>query len=379
MRYLFFDLEFASSKEGYKVCEFGYTVTNESFKVVEKNNLIINPRIPRRDWDWYALKKILTRRIEEYERRPTFDKYFRKISELIKSADLIFGHTVNGDATAINDECKRYELPCLDYDFYDIVPFYKKLYEAESSVALATMVESLGIIGGDNNHDAGTDSFNTMLVLSEMLKQKEITLSDLIAECPEAFDQTRDYVLKSYIEDLKRKEEKFFSELSGDGTNEVRKSKVNKRRVIQFLDNLVQCDDPGEKLYEQCVAISTNYEAHHFSQILNLAQLIVDQGGYVTRKVSESNIFVTYELIGEDGEPIHDKGLACANAVNEDGGSIRIITLEELLSMLEITEEALDAMPVPSFDFLLSEDAYISDEKDAKLIKKILEKRKSEQ
>ena len=45
MRILFFDLEYASCKNGCKICEFGYVITNEKFEIIERNNLIINPYI----------------------------------------------------------------------------------------------------------------------------------------------------------------------------------------------------------------------------------------------------------------------------------------------------------------------------------------------
>ena len=80
MKYLFFDLEYASQKGGTsKICEFGYVVTDENFNILEKDNLIINPNIYRYEWDYRVLRKILTRRMKEYEESLTFDKYYEKI------------------------------------------------------------------------------------------------------------------------------------------------------------------------------------------------------------------------------------------------------------------------------------------------------------
>ena len=83
MRILFFDLEYASCKNGCKICEFGYVITNEKFEIIERNNLIINPYISNDEWDWWALKHILTRTKKEYEERLTFNKYYPKIKEII--------------------------------------------------------------------------------------------------------------------------------------------------------------------------------------------------------------------------------------------------------------------------------------------------------
>ena len=44
MKYLFFDLEFASSKgDREHICEFGFVVTNEQFDILDRGNFIINP------------------------------------------------------------------------------------------------------------------------------------------------------------------------------------------------------------------------------------------------------------------------------------------------------------------------------------------------
>ena len=123
MKILFFDLEYASCKNGCKICEFGYVITNEKFEIIERNNLIINPYISNDEWDWWALKHILTRTKKEYEERLTFNKYYPKIKEIIESCDYVLGHSLNNDAKALNDDCKRYNLPSIDFDFYDVNAF----------------------------------------------------------------------------------------------------------------------------------------------------------------------------------------------------------------------------------------------------------------
>lgn len=78
MRILFFDLEYASCKNGCKICEFGYVITNEKFEIIERNNLIINPYISNDEWDWWALKHILTRTKKEYENKKGNSRVLKK-------------------------------------------------------------------------------------------------------------------------------------------------------------------------------------------------------------------------------------------------------------------------------------------------------------
>ena len=126
MKYLFLDTEVATSKGSKKICEFGYVITNESFDILERNNFIINPNIKRSDWDWYVVKNILSRKVREYEDNLEFDKYYLQIDSLINSVDYVFGHSINGDVMALNDECIRYNLPSINFDFYDIKEIFKE-------------------------------------------------------------------------------------------------------------------------------------------------------------------------------------------------------------------------------------------------------------
>ena len=48
MKILIFDIEHATCKDGrFIVCEFGYALFDEYGKLIENNNLLINPQIVR--------------------------------------------------------------------------------------------------------------------------------------------------------------------------------------------------------------------------------------------------------------------------------------------------------------------------------------------
>ena len=96
MNYLFYDLECASFAGGGKICEFGYVLTDGSFRLLEKANLLINPGIGPGEWDWYALKKVLTHSRPEYEAQKKFPHYADKIRALFEGAVAV-GHTIDGE------------------------------------------------------------------------------------------------------------------------------------------------------------------------------------------------------------------------------------------------------------------------------------------
>lgn len=114
-------------------------LTDEHFNIQDRGNFIIAPNITREKWDWRVVRTILTRKVFEYESNPSFPYYYKDIKKLIESADYIIGHSLNGDAKALNDDCQRYDKPSLDYDFYDI----KSIFKEYSNTKKDTSIENI--------------------------------------------------------------------------------------------------------------------------------------------------------------------------------------------------------------------------------------------
>ena len=371
MKYLFYDLEYATSKGGnIKICEFGYVVTNEKFDVLERDNFIIDPNITRQDWDWWVIKNKLTRKVNEYENSPAFPHFYSNIKRLIDNADYVIGHTLNGDAKAINIECQRYDMPSLDYDFYDVKNIFREYSNTKKDTSVANILVALGIDGEQNEHDAETDAYNTMIELKKMLDSLGFTFEELIQICTSANDRTENYVVDSIEKARIKREREFKDNLNGDGSNDIKRHGDNRKRYLQFLDNVKPVGKGSNKFKDKKVSISINYEEHHFKQMLNLIQMITNEGGQVILKASLSDIFVKYDVYLEDGSLRTDSKLNYVNEANDNGANIEIIDFNELLDRLEITEEELDAMTLVSFDFLFEDDAIIKDKRDKAYIER---------
>lgn len=244
MNYLFFDCEFATTKGGKeKICEFGFVVVDENFSILNRGNIIINPNIKSFEWDYYALRHILTRTKEEYENRLFFPAYHKRIISLIQKANFIFGHTINCDVHALNCELQRYNLPALDFDFYDIKEIYKIFTNTNKSVSLESILSELGIKGDDKKHDAEVDSYNTMLELKTILEKGKFKLEEMLEMCPNAKDRTEQFMIDSKITTERAKAEKQKA-IFGDGkigmsdNSLSRENEKNYTTFRQFLDNV---------------------------------------------------------------------------------------------------------------------------------------------
>lgn len=368
-KYLFFDLEDATSKGGImKICEFGYVLTNEKFEVLQRGNFIIDPNINRCDWDWRVVRTILTRKVREYEKSPRFDEYYDDIYKLITESDYVFGHSLDGDAKALNQECKRYNLASIDFEFYDIKKIYREYDNAKRDVSVVEILDKLGIKGEDKTHDAETDSYNTMLELKAMLEALELSLEDLIALCPNAKNNNNNYLVESIEANRKIREAKFKEFLSGEGNNNLKRGTPSGRLFLQFLDNVVPNKNIEKRLANLKFSISINYEENHYKQMLNIVQLLSNLGATYVMKATIADVLVTYEVKNEDGSLKDCSKLKYVNKANDEGASIKIITFTEFMKMLDITEEELDKLPMVSFDCLLKDDAIIKDRSTIRLI-----------
>ena len=179
MKYLFFDIECANCFDNKgKICEFGYLITDEQFNIIERKEILVNPN---HKFDWYVVKKMLNHKREEYLQAGIYPEYYDEISKLFSDSEtLIFGHTIDTDAKYLNDESKRYQLPYINFEFYDIKEIYK-LYKPDSSgPSLERMSEILGLGTPDKLHSALSDAKSTMDVLKKLCEDMNITVAEII-------------------------------------------------------------------------------------------------------------------------------------------------------------------------------------------------------
>lgn len=369
MKYLIFDCEFANCYEGKeKICEFGYVVVDEKFNIIYKGNIIINPNIDRKSWDKYALKNILTRTVEEYESKLTFPAYYKKIAALVNNSDYILGHSIDCDVHAVNCELERYKLPCLDFKFYDIKEMYKVYVNSNKNVSVQNMLRELQIVSNEKEHDAGADALNTMLELSVILKNVGFSLEEMIEMCPQAKDETKDLKIESRLRADQNKFERKRNLLSGDysdGTNDMflMGRKRNKKIFYQFLDNVQETDFGNGKLKNKKVTISLNYECCHFREMMNIVQLVKNNGGEYVLKASNADMFVTYQSFKDDGSLWFCTREGYVDKAIEEGKMIQKISFNDFLYLLGITEQELENLPLPSLDCLFRKGAIIKDNK----------------
>ena len=200
-----------------------------------------------------------------------------------------------------------------------------------------------------------------MLCMKMIQAKTGKTMNEIINDYPTFSDETNDFIVMS----VKRREEEHEKKHDkilkiDDGTNSLLGSNGrNKSYYSIYLENMKPSNNELGKFKGKKVSISQNYELNHFHQALNLIRLISKEGGQVILKASDADIVVKYKLKHEDGTEQYDSRAESALKANEMGAHIAIIELDELLKRLGITEQELDAMEFPSFDFLYEDGCVI--------------------
>lgn len=95
-----------------------------------------------------------------------------------------------------------------------------------------------------------------------------------------------------------------------------------------------------------------NYELYHFRNMLKIVQMICDCGGEYVKKASIADIFVSYEDVESGRTCTKQKFVEEAIA---NGAKIQMMSFEEFLKQLNLTEEELNALPDEDVDYLLDE------------------------
>lgn len=350
MRYLFFDIECC---DGINICEFGYVLTDEKFEVLERNYYLINPTAPfnligRKHGD------DLTLHFPEqwYKNSAKFPHFYEQIKETITAKDqIIVGHAINNDATFIKHACIRYSLEPIDFEFFDSQKMYQEFFNERKQISLGTAGEKFKLEKPKYLHKSDDDAHTTMVLVEAMCEKLEVTLEELIDLCPTCSGRMKNNEITLDSKIIKEQTlSKWISEIQ---TRESHQDLLlyewkAKKLLLQFLDGVKpQGEIIQSELTGKTICASINYEASHFVELLSLVQLLVNHGAVYKLKASECDYFMQFKFVMQDGTEAKCTRHGYVMTAVDEGAEIKIITLDELLKMLNITLDDLKSMPFP--------------------------------
>lgn len=182
MEYVFFDIECASvTKEFAKICVFGYCITDEQFNIIEKEDILVNPKGGFHLTDRKGREGIvLPYDYAAFKKYPAFPAVYPRIRAMLENKNhLVFGHATGNDVKYLNLETKRFRLPALVFDFYDTQLLYMSMINAfDRQYGLEGIVQALGI--QFTPHRAADDAYATMRAAQAMCLREGVALPVLL-------------------------------------------------------------------------------------------------------------------------------------------------------------------------------------------------------
>ena len=184
MKYLFFDIECSVvSKTQAKICAFGYCLTDEQFNILEKEDILINPKGGFHLTDRKGTQGlVLPYEYEKFKSYPTFMDVKDKIYALLEDENtLVAGHATMNDVKYLNLETNRFSLPSFRFEFVDTQFIYmNKIGEFQRQFGLGFIAEKLGV--KFTAHRAVDDAYATMKIAQAMCQEDGISLQKLLSK-----------------------------------------------------------------------------------------------------------------------------------------------------------------------------------------------------
>ncbi len=322
MNYLFFDIECCDGKH---ICEFGYVLINESFEILERDCLLINPDKPFDLSGRSGSKDISLHFTEaEYYAAPRFPDVYDRIYQVIyREGQTIIGFSISNDIKFLKTACRRYAFPKMFFRYYDFQSMYRAWKDDKNDASVERIVKELGI-GDIVLHKSDEDALAVMLALKTLSQTMGLPLTELLVlllEKEEAMEKER---LETTYHDI--------IEALNDGNYKAQKDIIRDiREELEDEPSEVDAILGGKRI---CFAEAENAEA--FNLALGLIKALHRIGASFTADATACDIFVTTPWDEVDSFRL-DKAKQSA----ERGYDVTFMTQDALLDALGLTAESL--------------------------------------
>ncbi len=296
MKYLFFDIE---CSDGYHICSFGYVLVDDKMRILEKDDIVINPESKFILSPKSSRPKIELAYSDEYfYKQGNFTTQYEDIKKLLyKHKQIIFGHSISSDFHFLQYACQRYGLPAFELEGYDTQKIYKNYSKNDHVQSLEKIVDELNIQTDFQYHKSSDDAHATFLIAKRICKKCEISLEELASRYPDCKVSTADFEQKA--------------------------------KKTRFIDKVEQLKEQYKHIKKKGkIAFGEVFNKIKKDLRLTLVEEIYKRGYEFTTKINECNMFV----YGDEGT---DRFKFCQKLISK-GRKIKLFKVEEFASLLKI-------------------------------------------
>lgn len=162
------------------ICSVGVVVADESFNVLSRRNIWINPKTKYNlngtrenvGIDLHLDKALL-------DASPDFAEVYPEIKRLLTAeGTLVLGHAVDADVRMLNAACDRYKLPGIDFRFVCSQLLYK-MYRGDKDVkGLNKIAADIGV--EFQQHNSEEDAYASMMTMKFLVCDSGLSVDELI-------------------------------------------------------------------------------------------------------------------------------------------------------------------------------------------------------
>ena len=315
MSLVFFDIECASVyKTTAKICAFGYVVCDENFNIIEKEDILINPKGAFHLTDSKGEKGlVLPYKYADFKKYPDFRAVYPKIKALLEDENnIVAGHATYNDVNYLNLETRRFKLPSFSFSFSDTQLLYMTMTGGFSrQYGLGYIAEALNV--DFTQHCAADDAYATMRVAEAMCRARGCSFTELES----ALNITRGRIENYSI---------FKPRSSGysEYTEERRAAKEERSRARR--DFYIYLSRKKRRPEGRLKGKIFNF-ARTVEDDLSLSKPLIDKiyagGGEYTQKLAKCNVYAA---------PQGDSSTRTRMALSKEG--LQMLTMEELEELL---------------------------------------------
>ncbi len=289
MKYLFFDIECSVvSKTQAKICAFGYCLTDEQFHILEKEDILINPKGGFHLTDRKGTQGlVLPYEYDKFKNYPTFMEMKEKIYALLQDKDtLVAGHATMNDVKYLNLESHRFHLPSFAFRFIDTQFIYmNKIGEFNRQYGLGKIAESLGV--EFTPHRAVDDAYATMKIAEAMCKGEGLSLTQLIEKYQITPGKIENY-------EITQNESVSHQKYLAEALRQKEEREKKKAHFHNFIDKQKRKRAKEGKLKGKSVCFSHTLELQT-QKAEQIALALFAQAGFFTFRAEECNFYICEE------------------------------------------------------------------------------------
>ena len=282
MKFLFFDVECSNCFNGIgKICEFGYVLTDENFKIIKADEIPMSPgngEGSRFNLRGRKNEKDLELAYDEdfYFSCPQFPTYYKFIRAMMEDKDTVcFAFSMDNDIAHLHNTCKRYRLDPINYTCYDVQKIASKYLEQNKQINLEDACRK--IVGP-----------NSMLQLIPHLSRDDAKMEMMILEAVTVLEKTDALTLLNMAEYSKTNSIEYMNKAV-----ERLKRKQMGQKAHKFYNSICktsdELQDPQYKGRRVCISGRLLESFDRFEELINS---FASKGYVFCRHLYEADIFV---------------------------------------------------------------------------------------